>query len=280
MAITKSQTTRWAAKVKVEAMENSIAATVADLSYQTEAVGADTIKIVGVADPTINVYVPGAGLTYEKLTDNETDLSLNQMHDFAFEVNEVEVAQSTPDFVPAAVEKAGKLLALKADTYIFGSNTYGNASIPAGNKFGSIGSSIALTTDNIEEYLDKMATALSENNVGGAYCILPPKAMSLIRRAGFASVTDNAAMWAGRTVSSYAGLTLIQSNQVAKAGTGSDEYQILAFSPRAIPMAATTQKVESLKNPDDFGDLVRGLYVFGSVVLFPSEVSVLSGTIS
>ena len=277
MAITKSQTINWSAKVRVEAQDASIIGTVADKSYQVDSVGAKSIKVIGVADPTINVYVPGAGLTYEALTDNEIDLALDQMHDFAFEVNEVEMAQSKPDYVPAAVTKAGIALGLKADSYFLGSNTYANASIPAGSKLGTLAVPIALTTSNIEEYLDALGVALSENSVGAGYCVLPPKAMSLIRRAGISVVTDNSALWAGRTVSSYAGLTLIQSNQVVVDGTA-DGYQILAFSPRAVAFASTIQKVETLMNPDDFGQLVRGLFVFGSEVIYPKEVAVLSAT--
>lgn len=281
MAITVSQTTKWSSIVRVEALENSIGPQISNKSWQQESEGAKTVKIIGVADPTINTYVPGAGLTYEKITDNEIDLDLDQYRDFALEVNELEVAQSTPDYVPASVEKAGKLLAVEADKYMFGSNTYGNSDIPADNKFGSIGSSIALTTTNIEEYIDKMATALREQHVtDGGYCVIPPSVMSLIRRAGFATVTDNSAMWEGRTVARYAGLDLVESTELTQAGAGSNEYQILAFSTRAIAYAATLQKVESLMNPDDFGSLIRGLYAFGTEVVYPLEVSVLSATVA
>lgn len=279
MSITKAQTTKWSARVKVEAQEMSIAAQVADTSYQVESVGAKTIKIIGVATPTINDYVPGAGLTYEALTDNETDLNIDQMHDFAFAVNDVEEAQSTPDYAPVALMKAAKALALKADAYVFGSNTYANANIPAGNKFGTLAAPIAITISNVEEYLDNLAVALRENHVSeGITCVVNPKFMSLIRRAKLGTVTDNSADWDNRTVSKYAGMTIVESTEVVKDPTA-DGYQILAFSNRAIPMAATLQKMESLKNPDDFGDLTRGLFVFGSTVLYPEEVAVLSATL-
>ena len=35
-----------------------------------------------------------------------------------------------------------------------------------------------------------------------------------------------------------------------------------------------------MKNPDDFGDIVRSLYAFGVEVLHPKEVAVLSGTVA
>ena len=279
MAITKAQAVNWSMKMKVEAQEASIGLQLADTSYQVDSIGAKTIKIIGVSTPTINTYVPGAGLTYEKLTDNETDLNIDQMHDFAIEVNEVEELQSTPDYAPVALNKAAKELALTADKYLFGINTYGDANIPADNKQGTLAVPLVASTSNVEELLDNMAVALRENHVtDGVTVVVNPKFMSLIRRAKLGTVTDNSEVWNNRTVAKYAGMTIVESTEVAKDPTA-DGYQILAFSDRALPVAATTQKVESLMNPNDFGELYRGLYVFGSTVLFPEEVAVLSVTI-
>lgn len=276
MAILKAQTVKWSARLKVEAQEASIAGIVTDGSYQVESIGAKTIKIIGVATPTINVYVPGAGLTYEKLTDNETELDIDQMHDFAFEVNEVDELQSTPDFAPVALIKAGRALALTADKFVFGIKTYADADIPAGNKQGTLAVPLVVTVTNVEELLDNMAVALRENHVmDTVVCAVTPRFMSLIRRAKIGSVTDNSSAWDDRTVAKYASMMIVESTELATDPTA-DGIQILAFSGRALPMAITTQKVESLMNPDDFGELVRGLFVFGDAVLYPKEVAVLS----
>jgi hypothetical protein len=281
MAIDKFLATKYTAIVENAAQEQSVAALVTNRAYQVDADGAKSVKINQVGDITIGSYTPGSDISVQELSDSQVSLNLDQSNYFAFYADLQDMAQSQADFMTAASNKAGKKIALTADTYVFGSNTYGNVSIPAGNKFGSIGSSIALTTTNIEEYLDKLATALRTNHVtDGGFCVLPPKAMSLIRRAGFASVTDNSAMWAGRTVAQYAGLTLVESTQVAAAGSGSDEYQILAFSKRAIPMAVSVNAFQIMDAEKRFAKLIKGLYNYGAVVMFPSEVGVLSATIA
>lgn len=278
MAITKSQTTRWSANVRVEAQEQSIAASVANLAWQTDAVGAKTVKIIGVATPTIATYTPGSGLTYEALTDNEIDLDLDVYKEFSFSVNELEVLQSTPDYVPAAITKAGKALALEADKDLF--LNYDNSDIPAGNKIGSVGSSVDILEANVLRYVSQMAQKLRENHVprGEAWLVVPPWFMTKLQIAAQSVLTENSQVFEFGVVFKYAGLNIVESTELAAVGTGSDEYQVMAFSQRAIAHAATVQKIESLMNPDDFGELVRGLYAFGSAVIFPNEVVVGSFT--
>jgi len=278
MAISYSETVKYAARVKVEAQENSIIATVANMEYQVESAGAKTVKIIGVSTPTIAPYTPGGTLTYEDLTDNETDLNLDQMNEFSFRVNEVEKMQSAPDYVPPAIVKSGRALGRTADAYFLGSDVYGNADIPAENKIGSIGSSEEILEVNVLRYTSTAARKLREQHVqrDQAWMVVPPWYMQKIAEAAGQRLQDNMQVFEFGTVFKYAGLNIVESTEVVAAGTGDDEYQILAFSQRAIPFAATVQKVESLMNPTDFGELVRGLYVFGATVLYPDEVVVMS----
>jgi len=281
MAISNFLADKWSARVENVAIERSVAGIVTSSAYQVEADGAKSVKINFVGDITIGDYTPGSDITVQELDDSQKSLDLDQSKYFAFYADRQDMAQSQADFMAAASDKAGLNIALEADKYVFGANTYGDADIPADNKFGSIGASVALTTSNIEEYISKMATALRENHVvDGGFVVIPPKAMDLIRRAGVGSVTENADLWGGRTVGRYAGLDIVESTEVAKAGAGSDEYQILAFSNRAIPMAVTLQEMSVVETEKRFGYTVKGLYVFGSKVIFPAEVSVLSATIA
>lgn len=281
MAISNFLSDKWTGLVEATAMERSVAGLITNKAYQMDAPGAKSIKINLIGDITIGDYTPGSDITVQELSDSQVSLALDQDKYFAFYADDVHMAQSQADFMSAASKDAGLKIALAADSYVFGSNTYADGNIPAANKFGSIGSSIALTTSNIEAYLSKMATALRvQHVVGGGYLVLPPEAMSLIRQAGIAAVTDNSQMWAGRTVAMYAGLTIVESTEVVAAGSGSDEFQILAFSPRAIPFATSVTKMSISDAEKRFAKLVKGLYVFGSKPLFPKEITVLSATIA
>ena len=275
--ITNSLTTRWAAAAKVAAIEKSIAAMVSSGAYQVDSEGANKITVVGVNTPTISDYVPGTTtLTYEQLTDNKVDIDIDKYKEFSFTVDEAQVAQSTPDYVPAAITQASEALALEGDKAMLA--LYSDANIPAGNKEGSIGASISITVSNVLQYASKLSRILRENHVnrGDMWAVVPPWFMDLLAQAAGDRLTANTEVFEFGEVYKYAGLNFVESTEVVAAGAGSDEYQIMAFSSRAIPFVSQIQKVESLMNPSAFGELVRGLYVFGTEIVFPTEVAILS----
>jgi len=283
MAITKAQTTVWSAKVKVEAQEASMALFLANKEYQSEAIGTETVKVIGVNAPAITDYVKATGITsYDDLVDTEIDINIDVWKKFNYVIQDQDIAQSTPDYVPAGLIQAGNALGLTGDAVFFGSTVYGNASIPAANKIGSIGSSVALTAANIQQQLGKLATALRKQHIarGNMYCVLPPDAFGLLNEASWTNLTDNKTEWASGQVYEYAGMKIVESTEVAAAGSGSDEYQIMAFSPRAIAMVTSMKKVESMMNPSDFGEILRGLFGFGVEVIFPKELAILSATVA
>lgn len=279
MAITNAQRKLWSSSLKVEAVEASVLPFISNTAYQMDAIGASTIDVIGIATPSITPYVKGVDLTYPELVDNKVTINIDQANKFNFRVNTIDQAQSGVNYVDPTIVASGKALGLSADKYGFGSTTYDHAGIPASSKLGTLAAPIALTVSNIEEYLDGLATQLRVNHVmGGGYCVLPATVMSLIRRAGITTLTQNADLFANRMVGQYAGLQLIESQEVAVDDTA-DGIQVLAFSPRALAYVYNVQEMESLMNPVDFGEVVRGLYVFGTEVIFPTELAVLSCTV-
>jgi hypothetical protein len=279
MAITNAQTKRWAQALKIEAAEASILPSIANKSWQVDAVGASSIDIIGIERPAITPYVKGVDLTYPELTDNKVTILIDQYRKFQFRVNTIDLAQTGINYVPESIAMAGQDLGLEADIYGFGSTTYADEAIPADNKFGTLAVPVAITSANVLTYLGKLATALRNNHVmTGGYVEVNPGFMNLIREASLSLVTDNAGLFASRSVARYAGLTIVETTEVAKDATA-DGYQIMAFSPRAIAYVSNVQEIETLMNPVDFGQVVRGLYAFGTKVVFPKEVAVLSCTL-
>lgn len=272
MAISNSLTTRWAAAAKVAAQEASIVSSITSSAYQVDAEGAKTITVVGVSTPTISDYVPGVtSLTYEQLTDNKVDIDIDNYKEFSFAVDEVQVAQSSPDYVPAAIEEAAKAIALKADSHVLG--LYSDCA--AANIIAAVGSAIAITESNVQRYTSLLARTLRENHVarGDMWAIVPPWYMDKLSQAVGARLTDNKEVMSFGVVYEYAGLKIVESTETVQGlGSGTDEDIIMAFSSRAIPFVAQMQKVETLMNPDAFGELVRGLYVYGADVVYDTEV--------
>ena len=278
MAISNFISIKYSTLVELAAQETSIAVRITGGQYQVDATGTSAIKIARVGDINIINYTNDTDLSaLQKLSDEGYTLSLNQKKAFNFTVDDVDQAQSAGDFSPAAMTQAAMGLALEADNYALG--LFGDTAIPSGNKLGTLAVPISITAANVDEYIYNAKEILDGQNAGpNRWLVVPSWFMTKLALSGLGvqlgeSVKDD--LWREGEVVRYAGFNIVQSNSLTVDDTA-DGYQIMAYSSRAIPMVAQVQKVENLRNPNRFGEIVRGLYVFGAKIVFPKEVVVLS----
>ena len=278
MGISNFISTKYSALVELAAQETSIADRVTGGQYQVDAQGAFAIKTARVGDVNIINYTNDTDLSaLQSLTDEAVTINLNQKKAFNFSVDDVDQAQSAGDFSPAAMTQAARGLALEADKYAFG--LFGDTAIPAANKIGTLAVPISVTEANVDTNIYSMKEALDAQNAGpNRWLIVPSWFMTKLALSGLATqlgeVVKNELFTEGEVIR-YAGFNIVQSNSLTVDDTA-DGYQIMAFTDRALPLVANVQKVETLRNPNRFGEIVRGLYVFGAKIVFPKEVAVLS----
>jgi len=279
MAITNFLAEKWSALVELVAQEASIAGRVTGSQYQVDATGTKAINTSRITAGTIGDY-DGTDITIEDLSDEGGTIDLDQKPYFAFYVDDVNVAQSQATIKDPAIVTYTQQLALKADAAVFAQ--YDDAGIPAGNKLGAVASSISITSANVDTYIYEMKDILAAQNAGkNRWLIVPPWFMSKLSLAGLGvqlGETLKDGIWREGEVVRFAGFNIVESNSLAAVGTGSDEYQILAYTDRALPLVAQVQKVTSGDSEKRFAEYVKGLYVFGTDVMFPKEVVVLSAT--
>jgi len=278
MGISNFISTKYSALVELAAQETSIADRVTGGQYQVDAQGTSAIKTARVGDVNIINYTNDTDLSaLQSLTDEAVTINLNQKKAFNFSVDDVDQAQSAGDFSPAAMTQAARGLALEADKYAFG--LFGDTAIPAANKIGTLAVPISVTEANVDTNIYSMKEALDAQNAGpNRWLIVPSWFMTKLALSGLATqlgeVVKNELFTEGEVIR-YAGFNIVQSNSLTVDDTA-DGYQIMAFTDRALPLVANVQKVETLRNPNRFGEIVRGLYVFGAKIVFPKEVAVLS----
>ena len=278
MSISNFISTKYSALVELAAQETSIADRVTGGQYQVDAQGTSAIKTARVGDVNIINYTNDTDLSaLQSLTDEAVTINLNQKKAFNFSVDDVDQAQSAGDFSPAAMTQAARGLALEADKYAFG--LFGDTAIPAANKIGTLAVPISVTEANVDTNIYSMKEALDAQNAGpNRWLIVPSWFMTKLALSGLATqlgeVVKNELFTEGEVIR-YAGFNIVQSNSLTVDDTA-DGYQIMAFTDRALPLVANVQKVETLRNPNRFGEIVRGLYVFGAKIVFPKEVVVLS----
>ena len=138
--------------------------------------------------------------------------------------------------------------------------------------------SINLLINDPLDVLAHMARLLDEQNVPeeGRWVVAPPSFYEQLSKSGskLLSVDFNAGQGSIRnglvTSGKLRGFSMYKSNNIA--ATSAADGKILAGHMSAICTAQTITSTEVIRDPDSFGDICRGLHVYGVKVLRPEAL--------
>lgn len=249
----------------------------------------DKVNIRTVPTLTIRAYKKGQQLQVEQPESPNVELLIDQGKYFAFSANDVDKIQSDLKLIDMWSTDAAHQLKIAVDTDILGSvyadadshNKGATAGVKsAGYNLGASGSSIALTKDNILGYIVDLGSVLSEQNVPeeGRWIVLPGWAANLLKKSDIkdASLTgDGQSTLRNGRLGRIDNFTIYVSNNLTAITDTYQCFNIMAGTKAAITFANQMTKMETLRNPNDFGDIVRGLQVFGFEVVQPKALAVL-----
>ena len=274
----------------VEAITNT------DYAGEISAFG-DSVRII--KEPVISVedYTRGSTTTQTKLTDQEITLVVDSAKAFKFIVDDIETNMSHVNFKEVATSSAAYALRDSYDAAVIASMFSGVSTSSPDHVLGADASaatqtmgqhqggsnSIDLTgsdgtgTDPLD-VMSFMAKLLDEQSVPeeGRWFIAPPSFYNELAQSGskLLSVDFNAGQGSIRNglVSSgkLRGFDMYKSNNVAAASTATGK--ILAGHISSTATAQTIISTEVLRDPSSFGDIVRGLHVYGAKVLRPEAL--------
>jgi len=265
----------------VEAITNT------DYAGEISAYG-DSVKII--KEPVISVYdyTRGSDTTQTKLTDQELTLVVDSAKAFKFIVDDIETKMSHVNFKEVASSSAAYALKDSFDAAVIANMFSGlSASAPdhvlgadsatalAANVYDGAGSvDIGLTSETDPlNLMARMARLLDEQNVPeeGRWFVAGPDFYEQLSQSGskLLSVDYNAGQGSIRNglVSSgkLRGFSMYKSNNIA--ATSNATGKCLAGHISSTATAQTIISTEVLRDPSSFGDIVRGLHVYGSKVL-------------
>lgn len=282
MALTNSQVTIFARELQSSLKKALVFAgpTAVNRNYEGEIrQTGDSVRIRSISRPTIAPYVKNVTtITPEVLTDAERTLLIDQANYFAFEIDDVDMAQVQNGgglMTEAALESAYGLADI-ADLYVAGLYTGADAA----NKI----STTAITTAALAVTgLVNLKVKLDNANVPtqGRYVIVPPWYHGLLLQSNnFISVADSGTSEALRNgqVGRAFGFDIFVSNNVTLV-TG-DDYLVSAGYTGAITFASQINKVESFRPESAFSDAVKGLNLFGAKLVRPSGIATLTASIT
>ena len=231
----------------------------------------DTVHIQKAGDITVNTYADGTPLTYQALSGDTDTLVVNQAKAWSFVVPDIDKVQANIPLAAKYMNRAKVAIANTKDAYILG---LAQAGVATANQLGTV----ALTAANIYETCVALFEKLSRANAIDAagkgednkrpFLVLPPEVISIIKKsdeAKHATTLGDETIRKG-AIMQYAGFDIKQSTVFA-APTSTAAKIIIAGTTEAITYADQIIKTETLKDKDNFGDYVRGLYVYGAKVV-------------
>ena len=264
----------------------SVAEAITNTDYAGEiSAFGDSVNIIKEPEITVAAYTRGANPTATKLTDKETQLVVDQANAFKFIVDDIETKMSHVNFKEVAASSAAYSLKDAFDSNILTAMFAGSTTNTVGDDAAgadAIGSSNSVDITGGVDPLDvmaRMARLLDAQNVPeeGRYFVAGPEFYEQLGQSSskLLSVDFNAGQGSIRNglVSSgkLRGFDMYKSNNVP-AATTSNVFQILAGHMSAVATAQTITSTEVIRDPDSFGDICRGLHVFGRKVLRPEAL--------
>jgi hypothetical protein len=271
----------------VEAITNT------DYAGEISAYG-DSVKII--KEPVISVsdYTRNSDTTETRLTDQELTLVVDSAKAFKFIVDDIETNMSHVNFKEVASSSAAYALRDSYDAAVIATMFSGvsssspdhvlgtdNATDLAAGTFDGTGNlDIGFGTNEHDpiDVLARMARLLDEQNVPeeGRWFVAGPDFYEVLGQASskLLSVDFNAGQGSIRNglVSSgkLRGFDMYKSNNIAS--TSNAAGKCLGGHISSTATAQTIVSTETLRDPTSFGDIVRGLHVYGAKVLRPEAL--------
>ena len=266
----------------VEAITNT------DYAGEISAYG-DSVKII--KEPVISVsdYTRGSDTTDTKLTDQEITLVVDSAKAFKFIVDDIETNMSHVNFKEVASSSAAYALKDAYDAAVLATMFAGVSASGPDHIIGADAAAgtggVAETTASVDllgsdgtgvdaiDLMARMARLLDDQNVPeeGRWFVAPPSFYEELSQSGskLLSVDFNAGQGSIRNglVSSgkLRGFDMYKSNNIAATSTATGK--VMAGHISSTATANTILSTEVLRDPTSFGDIVRGLHVYGAKVL-------------
>jgi len=290
----------WAGKLIERWYNASVIAAITSTDYEglIKSFG-DTIQIRSEPLITVSDYSVGQALSYGVPGENKVELSIDTAKSWAFTIDDIDATQSDLNLMSIFADAASEQLKVVVDADVLtkmkdtadAENRGKTAGAISGNL--NLGTGVAFadpvildTSNEVVNFILDMGQALDEQNAPetGRWVVLPAWAIQTLKSVeagtnasaalvGANTMGDSTSILRNGKVGTIDRFTIYSSNQLPTAdttgGTPTVATTIYAGVPSACAFASQIVKNETLPNPDSFGELMRGLQVYGYNTIKP-----------
>lgn len=307
--------TIWSAKLNAKFYTASTFADICNKNWEGDVsnVG-DKVIINNIPDIVIADYVIGGNLSYQTPTPSTIELALDRAKYFGFTVADVLEYQARPDLMDMFSSDAAEQMRIVIDSTCiyrtFNQGAAANRGATAGVRSGAFNlgteadpivlNSTAGDASNVLTKILQLSSVLDEQNVpeSGRWILIDPATRTLLMNTNLGQAQfmgDDKSMIRNGLIGTIDRFKVYVTNNLPYAaasttvwvsGDGTEtsttattdtlrRKAIIAGHTSAITFASQMSKTETLRNPTDFGDLIRGLQIFGHKVVKPEALALL-----
>lgn len=282
----------WSGKLLEKFYAATVFAAIANTHCEGEITAyGDKVKIRTVPDITIRDYEIGDSLTYERPRSDNVELLIDKGKYYGVTINSVEKKQADIEYVSKWAEDASEQMKISIDTGILadipsdaGAGNYGatagviSGNINLGTTAADGSSAVGLSKTTIVDKIVECGQSLTEQNVPqtNRWFVLPAWASTRIKTSELSEASysgDGVSMKRNGRIGVIDNFEIYVSNNVLSTTEGSvDCFSLLYGHKSALTFASQLTENEMIPNPTDFGQLMRGLQVYGYETIKPTSM--------
>lgn len=282
----------WSGKLIENFYDATVLAAISNTDYEGEIrrMG-DTVNIRTTPEITIRDYVKGQTLTVENPDKPKIQLVIDKGEYFACVEDDIDRIQSDVKLMDTWSKDASERLKIKIDQRVLTDMLPDigafNKGATAGEQtasfnLGTTGSPRAVTKDGaggtvpVVDLIVDMGTVLDEANApeAGRFLVIPAKMAGLIKKSELkdASLTgDSVTPIRNGRLGMIDRFTLYVSHNL-KVDTGG-KFNLIAGHKMGFTFASQMTEMETIRSESTFGNIVRGLQVYGYKVVKPEALA-------
>ena len=253
----------------------------------------DTVRITS---PNLQSITIGSGVVPESTSvyPDQLTLTIDKSKNFQFKFNDIEQAQSQINMMDGYMSMANEQMMIDVNKELINA-VKDNEDIPS---YGSTGSEIVITDDNVNKFFNHLKTVLMNNKAlspAGFYTFKGNQEQSLqleavvtidpflyealanSSRLTHPTVQGDDVLYKG-VVGSIAGMKIFVDTAIGQV-TGADpsasansKHFCIAGTKMGITFAEQYNKVEKIRDPQTFSDIGRALYLYGYKITNPKSL--------
>ncbi len=281
----------WSAKLIENFYDATVLAAISNTDYEGEIKSfGDKVNIRTTPELTIRTYEKGMQLQVERPDKPKIALNIDQGDYFAAVEDDVDKIQSDIKLMDAWSKDASERMKIKIDTTVLTGMLPGISALNMGATAGRISQSINLgataapvqvTKTNVLDLIVDAGTVLDEANApeGNRFMVIPAWMAGLIKKSDLkdASLTgDSTSVMRNGRLGMIDRFTLYTSHNLNAVTDSTFKcFSVVAGHKMGLTFASQMTNMESIRAESTFGNIIRGLQVYGYQVVKPEALAKL-----